>query len=110
MLLPSFGAFWPLFVVMFGVATCRAVVLVANTIALTEDVDETRVSRGAASGIFNASTDLGQVIAPAVGGAVASAFGLGAMFVLLPLPVLLLYLLAMLATAGSRAGARAKAS
>jgi predicted MFS family arabinose efflux permease len=98
MLLPSFGWFWALFAVMFWIAACRAVVLVANTIALTEDVDETRVSRGVASGIFNASSDLGQVIAPALGGAVASLFGLGAMFRLLPPLVLTLYLVAMLAT------------
>jgi MFS family permease len=99
MLLASFDYFWALFFVMFWVATCRAVVLVANTIALTEDIDETRVSRGVASGIFNASTDLGQVIAPALGGAVASLFGLGTMFRVLPPLVLLLYFAAMLATA-----------
>jgi predicted MFS family arabinose efflux permease len=108
-LLPSFDAFWPLFALMFGVACCRAIVLVANTIALTEDVDETRVSRGVASGIFNASSDLGQVLAPALGGAVASLFGLGAMFRLLPVPVLALYLVAMLATARRDAEERASA-
>lgn len=109
MLLASFDFFWALFFVMFWVATCRAVVLVANTIALTEDVDETRVSRGMASGIFNASTDLGQVIAPALGGAVASLFGLGTMFRVLPPLVLVLYFAAMLATARRAAPGRAEA-
>ena len=101
-MIASFDFFWALFFVMFWVATCRAVVLVANTIALTEDIDETRVSRGVASGLFNAASDLGQVIAPALGGAVASLFGLGTMFRLLPPLVLLLYFAAMLATRRQR--------
>ncbi len=108
-LIASFDYFWALFLVMLWVATCRAVVLVANTIALTEDIDETRVSRGVASGIFNASTDLGQVIAPALGGAVASLFGLATMFRVLPPLVLALYVLAMLATERQAVPGRAAA-
>ncbi len=99
MLLASFDGFWALFMLMFATATFRAVVLVANTIALTEDVDESRVSRGVASGIFNAANDLGHILAPVLGGAVASLFGLGAMFRLLPPLVLALYAAAMVATA-----------
>jgi MFS family permease len=108
-LLASFDFFWALFFVMFWVATCRAIVLVANTIALTEDVDEARVSRGVASGLFNASSDLGQVIAPALGGAVASLFGLGTMFRVLPPLVLALYFAAMLVTARRSVPGRAEA-
>jgi MFS transporter, DHA1 family, multidrug resistance protein len=109
MLIASFDVFWALFVVMFWVATCRAIVLVANTIALTEDIDETRVSRGVASGLFNAASDLGQVIAPALGGLVATLFGLGTMFHVLPPLVLLLYFAAMLATARQRVPGKAEA-
>jgi DHA1 family multidrug resistance protein-like MFS transporter len=108
-MIASFDYFWALFLVMLWVATCRAVVLVANTIALTEDIDETRVSRGVASGIFNASTDLGQVLAPALGGAVASLFGLATMFRVLPPLVLALYVLAMLATERQTVPGRAEA-
>ncbi len=107
--LASFDFFWALFVVMLWVATCRAVLLVANTIALTEDIDEARVSRGVASGLFNASSDLGQVVAPALGGAVASLFGLGTMFRVLPPLVLALYFAAMLATARRDVADRAEA-
>ncbi len=105
-LIASTDAFWALFAAMFWVATWRAIVLVANTIALTEDIDEARVSRGVASGLFNASSDLGQVIAPALGGAVASLFGLGTMFRVLPPLVLALYFGAMLFTARREVAAR----
>ena len=82
---------WALLVAMIWVATCRAVVLVANTISLTEDVDEERVSRGVASGLFNAATDLGNLMSPALGGLVGAAFGITAIFRVLPPFVLTLY-------------------
>jgi len=83
--------FWTLLVAMLWVATCRAIVLVANTISLTEDVDEERVSRGVASGLFNAATDLGNLASPALGGVVGAAFGLTNIFRVLPPFVLALY-------------------
>lgn len=95
------AGFWPLLAAMLWVATWRSIVLVANTIALTEDVDEARVSRGLASGVYNAATDLGQIVGPAVGGAVAAAVGLDWMLRLLP-PVVFLAYLAVLATATRR--------
>jgi DHA1 family multidrug resistance protein-like MFS transporter len=82
---------WALLVAMIWVATCRAIVLVANTISLTEDVDEERVSRGVASGMFNAATDLGNLMSPALGGLVGAAFGINAIFRVLPPFVLTLY-------------------
>ena len=109
MLLPMVAGFWPLFFLMTAVATFRAIVLVANTVALSEDIDETQVSRGIASGIYNASNDLGNVVAPALGGWVAALFGLGSMFQLLPPLVFALYLVAILATAQRGATDRAPA-
>jgi len=91
--------FWPLLAVLLFAALWRAVVLVANTIALTEDVDEERVPRGMATGLYNAATDLGQIVGPSLGGAVAAAFDLPTMFRVLPPLVFLLYLAAMLARA-----------
>jgi MFS family permease len=84
--------FWMLLVAMLWVATCRAIVLVANTVSLTEDIDEERVSRGVASGLFNAATDVGNLAAPALGGVVGAAFGLTSIFRVLPPFVLTLYL------------------
>ncbi len=82
---------WALLVAMLWVAACRAIVLVANTISLTEDVDEERVSRGVASGVFNAATDLGNLASPALGGVVGALFGLTSIFRALPPFVLALY-------------------
>ena len=85
--------FWPLLGVMLWVAMWRAIVLVANTVALTEDVPEQRIGRGLSSGLYNAATDVGQIIAPALGGIVAAAFGLETMLRLLPPGALLVYFL-----------------
>jgi hypothetical protein len=51
----------------------RAVVIVANAIALVQDVDEKKVKRGSASAIYNAAGDLGNILGPAAGGLIAQA-------------------------------------
>jgi hypothetical protein len=56
-------------------------------------VPEQRVSRGLSSGIYNAATDLGHIIAPALGGVVAAAYGLEAMLRILPPAALAVYFL-----------------
>ena len=76
--------FVPLFIFLMFVAFWRAVDLVANTIALAEDVDPGRVSRGVASGVYSAASDLGGLVAPAVGGLVAAALGIENVFRVLP--------------------------
>ncbi len=62
----------------------RALVMVANTVSLA-DVDETRMSRGLASGLFSASKDLGGLTSPVISGAAASLIGLASMMILMPL-------------------------
>lgn len=62
----------------------RAVAVVANTVALTQDVDPARVSRGVASGILNAALDLGNIIGPIVGGLITSAAGLDRLWLIAP--------------------------
>jgi DHA1 family multidrug resistance protein-like MFS transporter len=94
-LLASAYGFWPILLVVLAVGLCRAVTFVANSIALTEDVDESRVGRGVASGLFNAATDLGQIVGPTVGGFVAQAIGLDWMFRVLPPLLFVGYLVAM---------------
>lgn len=93
-LVPVFDSFWPLLFCLLFAAFWRAVVLVANTVGLAEDVDPARVSRGVASGIFNAANDLGALITPSVGGLVASALGVDKVFLALPGSVVLAYFLA----------------
>ncbi|HZU07040.1 MAG TPA: MFS transporter [Chloroflexota bacterium] len=93
-LLPSFQTFLPLLALLLFVACWRAVVLVANTIGLAEEVNPGRVSRGLASGVFNAAQDLAGLVAPAIGGAVAAALGLENLFRVLPIAAVMVYFLA----------------
>jgi predicted MFS family arabinose efflux permease len=92
--------FWALLLAMIWVASWRAIVLVANTVSLTEDVDERRVSRGVAAGVFNAAIDLGNLASPALGGVIAEQYGLAVMFRVVPLVVLALYAIVNLGRAG----------
>ncbi|MFI5267072.1 MAG: MFS transporter [Chloroflexota bacterium] len=71
----------------------RAVAVVANTVALTQDIDPTRVSRGVASGILNAALDLGNIVGPIVGGLIASAAGIHYLWLIAPPLYLCSYLL-----------------
>jgi MFS family permease len=64
--------------VLFGIG--RAVVVVATSAGLAEDVDDTRVSRVIATATNSTSADVSNVGAPFTGGLVASLFGVVAMF------------------------------
>jgi MFS family permease len=73
-----------LFLAVFvAAAVARAVLVVANGVALAEDVDETRVSRGVASSAFSAAPDVANIGAPIVGGFVASIVTVGPMFAIM---------------------------
>ncbi|MEK7377776.1 MAG: hypothetical protein AABZ71_02635, partial [Candidatus Binatota bacterium] len=69
----------------------RAVVLVANTISMVEDVDDTRVSRGVISGIYNAAGDVGNILGPSAGGLIASFAGIARLFIVGPLITAVLF-------------------
>lgn len=58
----------------------RAVVVVATSAGLAEDVDETRVSRGAATAAYSMTGDVAQIGAPIVAGLAATALGIHEMF------------------------------
>ncbi len=67
--------------VLFSVfAAARAIVVVSNSSALAEEVDETRVSRGVATSAFSATSDVSNIVAPLVAGFMASAIGVHTMF------------------------------
>jgi MFS family permease len=93
---PLFDSLVPLLACLLFAAVWRAVGLVANTVALAEDVDPRRVSRGVASGVFSAATDVGGLAAPALGGLVGQLFGLDNVFRVLPALAVLVYVLATL--------------
>src|SRR5439155_2992503 len=73
----SFAVLTTLFVTL---AAARAIVVVANSAALAEEVDETKVSRGVATSSYSASMDVSSIVAPAASGFVASIVGVFSMF------------------------------
>ena len=91
MLVPVCGNFITLLAVSTGTGFLRAVAVVGNAVGLIEDVNETKVQRGMASGIYNAAGDLGNIMGPSVGGMIAAFAGLSGLFVLAPLISTLLF-------------------
>jgi predicted MFS family arabinose efflux permease len=81
MLVPLFSSFGANLIVYVASGFMRAIVIVANAVGLVQDVPETRVGRGLASGIYNAAGDLGNILGPAIGGFIAHAAGVGSVFV-----------------------------
>ncbi len=96
MLVPLFTAFGPILVVYVASGFMRAIVVVANAVGLVEDVPESRVRRGLASGVYNAAGDLGNILGPAIGGFIAHATGIASVFVVGSLGSTALFLLAVL--------------
>jgi MFS family permease len=78
--LPFVQTFVIVAILFVSMAAVRAIVVVANSAALAEEVDETRVSRGAATSSYSASMDMSNILAPAASGFVASIFGVFSMF------------------------------
>lgn len=82
MLVPLFTGFGAILIVYVASGFLRAVVIVANAVGLVQDVPETRVRRGLASGIYNAAGDLGNILGPFIGGVIAHASGIASVFVI----------------------------
>jgi MFS family permease len=99
MILPSFTTLLSLAALMVAIGFVRGFGMVANAISVAEDIDERDVSRGVASGIYYASRDLGGICGPIVGGAVAGAIGIEAMFRVVPPIGLLAYFAGVAANA-----------
>ena len=93
MLIPLFTNFGTILTVYVVVGFTRAVVIVANTVGLVQEVPEHKVPRGVATGIFNAAGDLGNILGPALGGIIAQATSLGGVFVFGPLGSTMVFLL-----------------
>jgi predicted MFS family arabinose efflux permease len=84
MLLPGQSSFWAMGALLGACGLMRAIVMVANTVVMA-DMDESRISRGTASGFYHSSKDVGSLSSPTICGAVASFAGLGTMLVAAPL-------------------------
>lgn len=81
MLVPLFTDFGTIVVVYVASGLMRAIVLVANAVGLVQDVPESKVRRGLASGVYNAAGDLGNILGPSIGGFIAQATGVASVFV-----------------------------
>jgi MFS family permease len=81
MLIPFFTGFGTILVVYVASGLMRAIVIVANAVGLVQDVPESRVPRGLASGVYNAAGDLGNILGPSIGGLIAHATGISSVFV-----------------------------
>jgi MFS transporter, DHA1 family, multidrug resistance protein len=109
MLIPLFTGFGAILVVYVISGLMRAIVIVANAVGLVQDVDESKVQRGLASGIYNAAGDLGNILGPSIGGLIAQATSIGGVFVLGSLGSTVLFLLATVAVKRLRPTERALA-
>ena len=100
-----------LFVVVFFVAGLgRAVVVVATSAGLAEEVDETRVSRGTATAAYSTSSDVPNVVGPLAAGFIASVAGVGPMFLIVAVGTLACFAAGDLAVARWRARRAAEAA
>jgi MFS transporter, DHA1 family, multidrug resistance protein len=93
MLIPLFTGFGPILAVYVLSGLMRAIVIVANAVGLVQDVDENKVQRGLASGIYNAAGDLGNILGPSIGGLIAQATSISGVFVIGSLGSTMLFLL-----------------
>ena len=110
MLVPLFTGFGTILVVYVASGFMRAIVVVANAVGLVEDVPESRVRRGLASGVYNAAGDLGNILGPAIGGFIAHATGIASVFVIGSLGSTALFLIGVLLVrrlSGAKASAAA---
>ncbi len=97
MLVPLFTSFGTIVVVYVASGFMRAIVIVANAVGLVQDVPESKVRRGLASGVYNAAGDLGNILGPSIGGFIAHATGIASVFVVGSLGSTVLFLLGVVA-------------
>ncbi|MGZ8436170.1 MAG: MFS transporter [Candidatus Binatia bacterium] len=81
MLVPLFTGFGTILFVYVASGFMRAIVVVANAVGLVQDVPESKVRRGLASGVYNAAGDMGNILGPSIGGFIAHATGIASVFV-----------------------------
>ena len=95
MLVPLCTGFGSVLAVSTFSGLMRAVAIVSNAVGLVEGIDETKVQRGVASGIYNAAGDLGNILGPSAGGLIASLTGVAGLFVVAPLGSTVLFFVAI---------------
>ena len=95
LLVPFVHSFGPLMAVFLLAGFVRAIVVVANSISMVEDVDSTRVSRGMISALYNAAGDMGNILGPTMGGVIATFTGVGRLFFVGPLLIVTAFVVSL---------------
>lgn len=95
LLVPFVHSFGPLMAVFLLAGFVRAIVVVANSISMVEDVDSTRVSRGVISALYNAAGDMGNILGPTMGGVIATFTGVGRLFFVGPLLIVTAFVVSL---------------
>jgi MFS family permease len=110
--LPLVGELALLVVVFIVAGLGRAIVVVATSAGLAEEVDETRVSRGTATAAYSTSSDVPNVVGPLAAGFIASVVGVGPMFLVVAVGTLACFAVGDLVVArwGARRAAEAAAT
>lgn len=108
MLVPLFSSFGAIIIVYVASGFMRAIVVVANAVGLVQDVPESKVRRGLASGVYNAAGDLGNILGPSIGGFIAQATGIASVFVVGSLGSTALFFLGVLLVKRLSSSAEAK--
>jgi MFS family permease len=96
MLIPFFQVMLPLLAVAIGAGVLRALVMVSNTVSMTETMREPRFTKGMASGLFSAAGDVGYILGPIFGGAVAAWTGSSQLFFVAPALIAVFFVSAIL--------------
>jgi len=94
-LVPLFHSFEPVLTLFVLAGFMRAVAIVSNTISMVENVDETKVSRGVASGLFNAVGDVENILGPSLGGLIATFTGVERLFFAGPGMIIAMFFLSL---------------
>lgn len=95
MAVPAFHDFIPILAAFVCVGFLRAVAVVGNTIGMVEGAEEARLARGMASGVFQAASDLGNILGPSAGGLIAAVTGVAYLFFFGPLLFVALFFLSL---------------
>jgi MFS transporter, DHA1 family, multidrug resistance protein len=78
-------------VLAVGYGVARGAMAMSNTLGLAVASDRSTLGRGAASGVYNAASDVGGLVGPLLAGTAADAVGIGNALILLPLGVLVVW-------------------
>lgn len=94
MLFPGMQLAWVFLLAFIAVGLSRGLIRVTSATMVAEEKSKRPAGLGLASGVYNAGLDIGAFAGPVIGGLMASAVGIPAMFRMIPIGLLIAYFLA----------------